>query len=325
VGRGARAGGAAALGVLALGAAPAAAVPVIARTGPAPVAPGDLLTVLGSGFGPAPGILTIGGVPAPVLTWADGAVRAWVPELPPGITALAVQAADGVTAPLPIGIAPPPPLPPVAIPMLTGPGGPALRMDARLSLDPDDRAARLGAGLYALWSFGDGEEAAGAVVHHAYRRAGRYTVRLHVWDASGLQGTGVARVRVAPVGAVRVGLGSPPQRPAAPRRRRAAVRVAVPADVLFGPGESAPRLRSARLVHRIARLADVVAVAVAADREGPPDVLAALSAARAGNLAAAFPGPPRAVALGIAPLGGPPGPERRRRTRRVILTLAPRR
>src|SRR5262249_48222558 len=155
------------------------------------VAPGDLLTVLGSGFGPGPGLLTIGGVPAPVLTWADGAVQAWVPELPPGPTALAVQAADGATAPGPIAIAPPPPAPPVAIPLLVGAGGPVVRMDARLSLDPDDRAARPGAGLYAVWSFGDGDEAAGAVVRHAYRRAGRYTVRLHVWDPSGLEGTGV--------------------------------------------------------------------------------------------------------------------------------------
>ena len=218
MGRRARAGGAAVLGALWLGVAPAAAVPVIARIGPAPVAPGDLLTVLGSGFGPAPGVLTIGGVPAPLLTWGDRAVRAWVPELTPGPTALAVQAPDGVTAPLPIDIAPPPRLAPVAIPLLAGAGGAVVQMDARLSLDPDDRAARLGTGLYALWSFGDGEEAAGAVVRHAYRRAGRYTVRLHVWDASGLEGTGVARLLVAPAGAVRVASG--PGRRRRPRRRR---------------------------------------------------------------------------------------------------------
>jgi len=46
------------------------------------------------------------------------------------------------------------------------------------------------------WSFGDGKSGSGRTVKHTYRRPGRYTVRLTVWDDAGHTGSSHARIKV---------------------------------------------------------------------------------------------------------------------------------
>ena len=55
-----------------------------------------------------------------------------------------------------------------------------VRFDAREASDPDGQGLRIG------WAFGDGSDATGAVVRHAYAAPGSYTVEVTAWDTTGL-------------------------------------------------------------------------------------------------------------------------------------------
>jgi len=76
--------------------------------------------------------------------------------------------------------------------------GDRVRFDGTGSYDPEDPV------LTYSWDFGDSTKANGPTAEHAYRKAGRYTVKLTVTDASGESRETVIMVTVSPSGGASV-------------------------------------------------------------------------------------------------------------------------
>jgi PKD repeat protein len=74
--------------------------------------------------------------------------------------------------------------------------GKEVAFDASASFDPQDPSPAFS------WDFGDGANASGAVVRHAFRRPGTYAVRLTVSDRNGAESAATITVTVLPSAAV---------------------------------------------------------------------------------------------------------------------------
>jgi len=249
------------------------------------VAPGDLVTITGLGFGGGQGDsrVTFGGVSAgEAPAWSDERVQVLAPNVAPGAAEVRVVR-DGLTSPaVGFGFRAAEPEPPTANALTLPEGGRAVLFDASLAIDAETLGGprqglslkELGPGIRSvLWRFGDGTSSSDTVVRKTYRRPGTYQVSLTVTDGAGRSSTSVRGVTVSR-GAVRV----PP------------ANISIPSKVVFDVGsatvreESKPFLRRlAGLVRRVGRPTEVQGHS---DSTGPAAYNQSLSERRARNVRA---------------------------------------
>jgi outer membrane protein OmpA-like peptidoglycan-associated protein len=226
--------------------------PTIAAIVPAEAAPGDLVAIVGSGFGTAQGTgrVTFGGRSAgEAPLWRDERIETFVPGLPPGPANVQVLLPSGTALKTQLQVTSQAAEPPIANAVAIPVTGRSLVLDASLSVDPESLGQpastaafsenALGPGIAdVLWRFGDGTSSHQPTVTKTYSRPGTYNVSLTVRDSSGRSSTPTTQtVRVT-----RTAVALPP------------VNISIPSRIVFDVGSATTRPESASYLRQLADL-----------------------------------------------------------------------